>query len=73
MQLEVRVIPKAGRRELKEEGGILKVWVTSPASGGRANRELIEVLAEHFGVPKSMVRILRGKSSRRKLVEVQNI
>jgi len=73
MLLQVKVVPGSGRREVKHGHGVLRVYLTSPPEGGRANLELIEVLAEHFGVPKSSVHILRGARSRRKLVEVQNI
>ncbi len=48
-----------------------KVRVNAPAIEGRANGCLIEILAEHFGVPKSHIRILRGLNGRKKLVDVE--
>ncbi len=38
---------------------------------GRANEAIVRVLAEHFKVPKSRVRILAGQSSREKIVEIE--
>jgi uncharacterized protein (TIGR00251 family) len=44
--------------------------VREPAQDGKANRGLIDLLARHFGIPKSAVTIIRGHSSRRKIVEL---
>jgi len=51
----------------------LRCAVTSPPHGGRANRELIESLAESLGVPAASVRIISGAAERRKQVEVRGI
>ncbi len=69
--LSVRVQPRASRNEVLQCGdGSLKVRVTAPAEGGRANRMLLEVLAEHFGVRRSCVRIISGETSRNKKIEI---
>lgn len=47
-----------------------KVKVDAPAIEGRANERLVEILADHFGVAKSRIRILRGLGSRKKVVEI---
>ena len=47
-----------------------EVRVDEKAVGGRANKRLLEVLAEHFKVPKSRISILRGTKSRNKIVQV---
>ncbi len=44
--------------------------VDEKAKEGRANKRLIEILAEHLGVPKSRLRLVSGARSRDKLVEV---
>jgi uncharacterized protein (TIGR00251 family) len=46
------------------------VRLHAKAEGGKANKELAEVLAKHFKVPKSAVEILRGETARVKLVEI---
>ncbi len=48
----------------------LAVSVRAPARDGLANARLIELLAEHFQTAKSHIRILRGQSARKKLLEV---
>jgi uncharacterized protein (TIGR00251 family) len=44
--------------------------VREPARDGRANLALIELLARHFGIAKSTIKIIRGHSSRRKIIEL---
>ena len=68
--IEVQVIPRAGRNEVKEDGKQLKVYLTAPAEDGRANQALIKVLAEHLGVKKSMVIIKMGLRSRQKVIKI---
>lgn len=46
------------------------VSVKEPPIQGRANEAIIRVLAEHFGVAKSQVRIVSGHTSRQKVVEI---
>lgn len=46
------------------------VTVREPARDGAANRAVTQALAEFLAVPKSQVRIVRGQSSRKKLVEI---
>ncbi len=70
MLVKVRVIPRAKREEVIPEGDSLVVKVREPPEGGRANGRVIELLAKHFGVPKSHVEIVRGHRSREKLVKV---
>lgn len=69
MRLSVTVIPNARRpRVATGPDGRLRVAVTAPAREGRANAAVIDLLAEHFGVARSTVRIVRGATSRHKIV-----
>ena len=71
MRLTVRVIPRARHRAIEQmPDGLLRVKVTEPTEGGRANEAVIEALAGHFHVTKRSVRIVRGMTSRTKMVEV---
>ncbi|NPB02796.1 MAG: DUF167 domain-containing protein [Thermotogae bacterium] len=72
MKVKVRVKPASKVAKVVEEEGTLVVFLKSPPVEGRANRELVEVLAKHFGVTKDSVRILRGKKSRTKVIEIVN-
>jgi hypothetical protein len=64
--LEIKVIPSAGREEIIE-GEPLVVKVKEPAEKGKANEALIRLLSRHFG---GKVRIIRGETQRRKIVEI---
>jgi len=72
LKIWITVKPQAKRDEVKKlSDGEYAASVQAPAREGRANRALIELLAGHFSVPKSSVRIIRGETSRRKLIEIQ--
>jgi uncharacterized protein (TIGR00251 family) len=74
MQFAVVVQPRASRTEIVgEHGGALKLRVAAPPVDGAANEELIRFLARSLSVPQSAVRVLRGSTGRRKVVEVAGI
>jgi uncharacterized protein (TIGR00251 family) len=63
----VRAQPGARRNAIVgEQAGCLKVAVAAPATDGRANQALVEVLAEGLGLKRSQVELLRGASQREK-------
>ncbi len=65
--------PNSKQRKITEqEDGSLIVHLKSPRVDGKANEELIKLLAEKFDVPKSDIRIKSGLSSRQKLVKIDN-
>ena len=71
MILDLHVQPGASRTELAgKHGERLKVRLQARAVDGKANDDLIEFLAAHFGVPRRNVRIVSGLKSRRKRVEI---
>ena len=72
LELRVRVQPRASRNELLFKDGVLKVRITAPPLDGKANEQLIRLLAEQFGVAKSKVTLLRGQSGREKLLLIQS-
>jgi len=48
----------------------LKVRLTAPPVDGKANAELLRFLAEAFGVPRRNVTLVRGETSRAKVVRI---
>jgi len=70
MKIRVKVKPNSRTEELSHEGDSFTVKVKEPAKEGRANQAVIKLLAEHFSVPKSQVRILSGFRSRNKVIEI---
>ncbi|MCL5023075.1 MAG: DUF167 domain-containing protein [Nitrospirae bacterium] len=72
--IQVRVQPRSSRKGIEGAAGeALKVYLTSAPADGAANEQLREVLSEELGVRKSDVRIVRGLSSRNKVVEIKGI
>lgn len=67
----VKVKPNSKTRSIQEEAdGSLTVHLKSPPVDGKANQELIEILAKRFDVPKSQVVIKLGLSSKNKVVDI---
>lgn len=58
------------KEEEGEEGERLKARLTAPPVDGAANEALVALLAERLGIPKRQVVIVRGATSRQKVVEV---
>lgn len=74
ISIQVKVQPRSSRKGVEGVvGEALKVNLTAPPAEGAANEQLIEVLSEAFGVGKSSVGILRGHSSRNKVVEIKGL
>ncbi len=71
MILRVRAKPKSKVECVKEiEKDLYEVAVKEPPEDGKANERIIELLAEHFGVSKSKVKLLKGHTSRLKVFEI---
>jgi uncharacterized protein (TIGR00251 family) len=70
MKIRVKVKPGSKTEELGGEGDSFIVKIKEPPREGKANQAVIKLLAEHFSVPKSRVRILSGLKSKNKVIEV---
>ncbi|MBW4630621.1 MAG: DUF167 domain-containing protein [Iphinoe sp. HA4291-MV1] len=71
MQKKIKVKPNSKIQKIEEDAdGSLSVHLKSPPVDGKANEELIKLLAEKFDVPKSYIKIKSGLSSRQKLIEI---
>jgi uncharacterized protein (TIGR00251 family) len=73
MKLTIKVTPGAKKNEFKQEGDLIKVYLTAPAVEGKANEALIKFLAEYFQVRNSAIEILKGLKSRHKVVNIIGI
>ncbi len=70
----VTVKPRARTEEvIKSDDGQYIASVHAPPQEGKANKALIELLANYFSVPKSSVRIIRGQTARKKLIEIDSM
>ena len=73
MRVVVRVKPGSSKGPLVEsdEEGLV-VFVREKAIDGAANDGVIKLLADHFGMPKSRVRVMRGHTARIKQIEIDD-
>ncbi len=53
--------------------GKLELTLAAPPVDGAANEELVAFLAKRLGRPGRAVRVVRGESSRHKLIEVEGL
>lgn len=70
MKIRVRVAPNSKIEGVIKEGDGFLVKVKEPAKQGRANRAVIKLLADYFGVPQRQIAISGGFSSRNKVIDI---
>lgn len=71
MRIIVHVVPNAHSDAVeRHEGNVYRVHVASPAAQGKANKRLVEILAEYFSVSKSLIVVEKGAASRVKRVDI---
>ena len=67
--LRLRVSPNARRNEVDGlTDGVFQVRVAAPPVKGKANRELIAFLSQALGVSQSSITIVKGLTSRNKVI-----
>lgn len=73
--IQVKVKPNARISSLEEPagGGPWQARLKSPPVDGKANKELIALVAERFGCRKSAVSIKSGAAGRMKLVQIEGL
>lgn len=76
MRLSVHVIPRSGKNALEwvpGEPATLKARLTAAPVDGAANAALVALLAERLKVPRRAVTIVRGATSRQKIIDIADI
>jgi uncharacterized protein (TIGR00251 family) len=74
VRFRVHVKPRAAKsRVLGPRAGALEVAVSAPPVDGKANAELVRILAETLGVGRRSVRVDSGQASRQKRVVVSGL
>ena len=73
-RVTVKVHPRAKRSGIAGRlGDAYKLDLAAPPVDGKANDECVRFFAELAGVPRSSVRIVKGATSRMKVVEVEGV
>lgn len=72
--IPVRVYPSSARNEVVGfSDGVWRVKVSAPPVRGKANRELITYLSKVMGVGRSSLSIVKGHTSRNKVLAVDGL
>lgn len=72
MKISTRLKPNSRHREevVVGDDGVLTIYTKAPAIEGRANLAAAKLLAKHFGVAPSRVKLVRGAASKYKVFEI---
>ena len=71
MKISVVAKPKSKKMFVKKTANTTySVSVKEEAREGRANKAIVESLAEYFKIPKSSIKILSGENIKQKIIEI---
>lgn len=72
LKLSIVVKPNSTKGPLiiPQPDGSLIIYAREIASDGQANEAVIRLISKHFKIPKNKVRIIRGQTSKHKLIEM---
>jgi uncharacterized protein YggU (UPF0235/DUF167 family) len=55
------------------QGDVFRLSVAAPAERGRANEALLRLLSAALGLPRQRLRIVRGHTSRQKVIAIEGL
>ena len=69
-RINIRVTTRAKQQKIvTEDNGDLHIYTNAVPTDGDANTSVIKMLAQYLDVPKSQIKIVRGETSRNKVIE----
>lgn len=72
-QILAEVKPNSQQQKIEKiTDSVFKIHVKAPATEGKANKAVIEAVAEYFKVAKSLINIKAGKTSKTKVIIIDN-
>ena len=72
--LSVKLQPRASSNEIGEPlGNELRIKVTAPPVDSAANEALVRLLAETLDCPRHHVELVRGRTSRHKVIQLRGV
>jgi uncharacterized protein len=70
--IDLKVVTQSGKSILiLDKSGILKCYVKAAPEEGKANCEVVQIIADFAGVPKKSVEIIQGLTSRKKRLAIE--
>lgn len=70
MIVKVKVVTRAKRGRIEEFDQGLKICLTAPALEGKANKQLIVMLAKYYHTKSYNIKVIKGEKQKNKIVEV---
>ena len=70
MKINIKVIVNAKKQKVTRVKNDLRVYLKAKPEKGKANKELMSLLALYFDVSKNSISIIKGAHSRNKVIEV---
>jgi uncharacterized protein (TIGR00251 family) len=72
--LSIKLQPRASSDEIGEPfGNELRIRVSAPPVDAAANEALLRLLAQQLGCPRNHAQLLRGHTSRHKIVKIYGV
>ncbi|MGL5871714.1 MAG: DUF167 domain-containing protein [Xenococcaceae cyanobacterium] len=72
MKISVKVKPNSKQQKIvRSDEGTWIIHLKSPPIDGKANQELIQLLAKQFKIARAQISIKSGLSSKIKLIEIE--
>lgn len=77
MKISVKVITHAKKNEVVSDdvdlfgARILRIKISQPPEDGKANKVLIELIAEYLNIKKNAITIIAGEKSTHKIIEIK--
>ncbi len=70
MLITLKVSPNSSAEKVLESEDGYMVYTHAKAQAGDANKRVIELLANHIGIAKSLITLKSGHKSRHKIIEI---
>lgn len=70
MNIEVKVTAGAKSNSFKFENGAYSIRIMAKAIDGKANKAIIEFLADELNIKKKDINILKGEKSSKKIIAI---
>jgi len=72
MIIKIKVITNAKKQKIElQPDKSLKIHLISQPARGKANQELIELLADYYHLSKSQIKIIQGETAKNKIIEIK--
>ena len=66
--VNIKIVPNSSKNDIIVEDEFVKVKITAQPIEGKANRALIEFLSKKFKIPKTSIDIIKGETSKDKIL-----